>query len=199
MGCVGQELAAINNARGVEHVAPIISVPSALAALSPAEQLFVLTNLERIGRGLAPVAAMTDELNRVAAEGAAQGADPELDGWALADGKVATMWASNWAGDMDPIGSDYLWMYDDGVGFNVDCPNASAIGCWGHRNNVLVALPSPSTCGPNQGSPELIMGAAVLPDGYHGTPSVAEITVGTCGSPTGLSFTWSMAVRALFL
>jgi len=174
--CTQSSLAAIDAARADEGLSAMV-LPTDWVTLSPSEQLFVVTNLERTARGLPPLTAMDVRLDEAAANGAASGADPTPP----ADYSVP-VWASNWAGALgNPLEVDYLWMYDDGPGSaNVDCPTAAAEGCWGHRDNVLVAL----SC------EECVMGTAVDATGWEGSPAWAELLVDTQG-PIDSSFQWT--------
>jgi len=197
VACLNEALAAIDNARSDEGLSPMTFSVGGFAALPATEQLFVITNLERTSRGLAPMLALTAQLNAVAAGGATSDIDPALRGWTLSGGRAAVEWSSNWAGDLSGFGADYYWMYADGAGVNVDCPSSAATGCWQHRANVLMVSPTSSTCG-GVGTPSLVMGASYVGNGYQGTPSIAEIYVGECGNlPTDVTFTWAHAKRLL--
>jgi len=196
--CLTAELAAIDHGRAVEGRPPISINVAGFAALSPSEQVFALTNLERTSRALTPVSALTAQLDAVAEIGAANSVDPALVGWTLSGSRSVTAWGSNWAGGLDVVGADYFWMYDDGVGHNIGCPTSTAPGCWAHRDNILLAAPTASSCPSGSGTPELVMGAAVVPTAYQGTPGIAEVIVRTCGTPTDTIFTWRGAKRILF-
>ena len=52
-------------------------LPSDFAALTPAEQLFVLTDIERVDRGLPPVVGMVAQLDTDAQNAAAANTDPD--------------------------------------------------------------------------------------------------------------------------
>jgi hypothetical protein len=196
--CANEEIAAINNARSSEGIAPITIDVAHFVALTPAEQVFAITNLERSALGLPVVQALTAQLNAAAAPGTAKSADPSLVGWTLSGNKSVTSWASNWSGGLDALGSDYVWMYDDGVGFNVDCPTVATAGCWGHRHNVLIAAPTAASCATAGGAPELVMGVAVLPTSYKGSTGIGEIFATNCGGlPSDVTFTWAQAERVL--
>ncbi len=173
--CTTAALQAIDNARDREGLAPM-TLPSNWAQLTPGEQIFVATDLERTVRGLPPLTAMATTLDQTARQGAAQNTDP-----APPAGFPYSQWGSNWAGAVgNPLEADYLWMYDDGVGSaNVDCTAANPSGCWGHRQNVLLKLPC-RLC---------VMGTAWLPGGYSGDPSLTELLVETSGTPA-VDFTW---------
>jgi hypothetical protein len=180
--CTGATLQAIANARAGEGLAPM-TLPTNWAQLTPAEQLFVATNLERTARGLPALTAMASALDQAADQGATQNDDP-----APPAGFPFTEWGSNWAGAVgNPLEAIYLWMYDDGVGSaNVDCTASNRSGCWGHRKNILLGL----ACH------ECLMGTAWAPGGYSGDPSLTELLVDTSGSVT-LAFTWQQETAYL--
>jgi len=180
--CVSGVLAAIANARAREGL-PGMSLPTDWDSLTPGEQLFVATNLERTVRGLPPLSSMATGLDQASVEGAEQSDDPTPPG-----GFPWTQWGSNWAGAVaNPLEAIYYWMYDDGVGSgNVDCTYAGEEGCWGHRQNILLDL----ACQPCQ------MGTGYAPQGYQGYPSWAEILVDT--SPgQAVDFSWSQVTPDL--
>jgi hypothetical protein len=175
-GCVAATLAAIGVGRQAEGL-PAMVLPTNWNSLTPAQQEFVVTNLERTVRGLAPLAGMASALDGAAAVGAAQSNDPSPPA-----GFPWSQWGSNWAGAVgNPLEADYYWMYDDGLGSsNIDCTHAGDAGCWGHRDNILLGL----ACTPCD------MGTAFNGTGYQGYPGWAELLVDTSGSP-GLDFSWA--------
>src|SRR5579862_6164678 len=168
-GCVNATLSAIANARAQEGLGPM-ALPSNWSQLNVADQIFVVTDLERTARGLPPLVGMTDALDQSAAQGAAAGQDPSPP-----SGYPATEWGSNWAGAVgNPLEADYYWMYDDGLGSsNIDCTQSNQSGCWGHRNNVLLDL-SCQMC---------VMGTGYNSSGWQGDPSMAELLVDSRGQP----------------
>jgi hypothetical protein len=176
--CTDAEVAAINSARSLEGVGPM-TLPANFASLTPAEQTFVVSNLERVDRGLPPVDGMVDSLNTLATTAAGNDSDPYLDGWTVGPFQV-NGWSSIWAGDLNPLAADYDWMYNDGWGpqgsYNLDCQSADADGCWGHRDAILRA-----------GS-HLITGVGAVQQSWF---SVAQILVS--GSGTNPPFTYSWA------
>ena len=137
--CIDQIVQAIDNARALEGVGPM-TLPAGFASLTTEQQTFVVSNLERVDRGLPPVVGMVDSLNALAADAAAADADPYLPGWSVGPFQV-NGWSSIWAGDLNALAADYDWMYDDGWGpqgsYNLDCQSADADGCWGHRHAIL--------------------------------------------------------------
>jgi len=181
-GCVTAVLQAIANGREHEGL-PGMILPTDWSQLTPPQQLFVATNLERTVRGLPPLSAMATALDGSTLVGAEQSNDPSPPG-----GFPWTQWGSNWAGAVgNPLEAMYFWMYDDGLGSsNVDCQQAGAPGCWGHRDNVLLNL----SCQPCE------MGSAFDPTGYQGYPGWAELLVDTSGSPA-VDFSWSQVTPYL--
>ena len=190
--CIEVLVAAINAARAVEGVRRLVLDPSSFNSLSVPEQLFVVTNLERLDRGLQPLTGMTAQLDAIAQAGANALGDPAFNFTSLSGGTPLRVGVSNWAGGFSgALEADYFWMYDDGFGSpNVDCPNPSAAECWGHRRDILY---EPATC---RAQPSVnVMGAAFAD---HGESSYAEIFVSACGPPpSDVVFTWSDAQALL--
>ncbi len=153
------------------------------------------TDLERTVRHLPPAIALTAQLDTVAANGAAQTADPSLNGWSLSGGKQAIAWNSNWAGGLSSLAANYYWMYSDGQGFNIDCTATDASGCWQHRKNILATVSG--TCGSSSLQPQFVMGAGSAMSTEYG-PSDAEILVQECGGlPSDTVFTWTQTEKIL--
>jgi hypothetical protein len=127
---------AINDAHAAEGLAPMI-LPTNWTTLTPTQQLFVASNLERTVRGLQPLSAMDTVLDGAATQAAIAGTDP-----AVPTGFSASESGGNWAeGAANPLEVLYYWMYDDGLGSpNIDCSASDPDGCWGHRNNILLSL-----------------------------------------------------------
>ncbi len=172
--CVSTTLAAIANARQREGLGPM-TLPGNWGSLSPQQQLFVATNLERSARGLGALSGMASALDQAATAGAAANADPSPP-----PGFGFVQWGANWAGAVgNPLEAIYFWMYDDGPGSsNLDCTAGHTSGCWGHRDNVLLQI-----AGQN-----CVMGTGYVADAYRGTPSWAELLVQATG-PAPLDFT----------
>lgn len=195
LNCITQEIEAIDNAQVEEGLQPISINIAAFTELSSAEQMFVLTDLERVIRGLPPVQAMTTQLDSVATKGAVQMTDPALNGWTLTGGRSAIAWDSNWAGGLNTVGSDYFWLYSDGEGYNIDCTPTDQSGCFQHEENVLA--PISGTCNGQRTLPQMVMGAGTATTAEYG-PSEAEIIVQECGGlPSDAVFTWSQAEQIL--
>jgi hypothetical protein len=89
-------------------------LPTNFLSLTIPEQMFVLTNLERVDRGVAPIEGLAYELNAYARAGANAGEDPGNPGAGH----------SIYAGAFN-FGALFGWMYDDGCTgppvTNADC------------------------------------------------------------------------------
>jgi len=174
-GCVDDAVQAIDNARADEGNSAL-TLPANWTSLTPQQQLFVATNLERTVRGLAPLSAMATSLDQSAQQGATADQDPSP-----VAGFPYSRWGGNWSGGFgNPLEAMYMWMYDDGEGSaNIECTPTNPSGCWGHRDNVLMSI----ACAP------CVMGAGFAPQAYDGGPSITELLVSTSGSPA-VDFSW---------
>lgn len=183
--CTGAVVAALDSARGDLGLGPYV-LPANFATLSGAQQILVLSNLDRIAYGLPPIVGISPTLSSADQSAMLSGVDPNPT---RALGELATYaWTSNWAGGWaNAAYAYYEWMYDDGFGgaetSNVDCASAAASGCWVHRRNVLAFADSGT----------LALGVAVGTDS-HGATSYATTLVWTPGPTwTPYSYTWAQA------
>jgi hypothetical protein len=168
-GCEQAELQAIDNARAKEGVGPMY-LPADFNSLSGDEQLLVVIDLERVGRGLPPIAGIVASLDRVAQAGTqAKGQRPGVfedpsfpanfavgPGTSFAyrchasgpNGYICNGLGQPGAsiaagGEINPLDADYGWMYNDGPGgSNYECTARTTTGCWGHRDNILGSYPT---------------------------------------------------------
>ncbi len=188
--CATQEVEATNAARAAEGIGPL-QLPTDFAALSPAEQLFVVTDVERVDRGLPPFVGLDATLDSDAAAAAAVNADPSPA--PAPPGMSVIAWGGNWAENANALGANYYWLYDDGLGSsNLDCSPASPAGCWGHRDNELGLAGDQASYGGT-----LVMGAAEDTGPNHGGwASLTELTVLASGPLPPLVYTWAQAVAA---
>ena len=174
---------------------------AAFDTLTVPEQVFVVENLERTGRGEPPISAMTAQLDSYAQAGADNGRDPTHP-LTLTGGGLAVQGGSIWAGgSLSTLFVNYLWMYEDGWGgsaaatTNEDCSPLLPTGCWGHRDIILTEY-NPLYC--LGSTPTLVMGAADSTAARRG--SVAAVFLSTCGpAPTDEVYTWAQAEQALGL
>jgi ribosomal protein L24E len=159
--------------RYAEGVVPM-SLPTNFSLLTPAEQIFVMTNLERVDRGLAPIEGLSTRLDSYAQVGAESDSDPAFPPGVLQGG-------SNWSSG-NIFTADMEWMYDDGwdgaATTNAGCSGPGAPLCWVHRDNILGSYAAPA-----------MMGAGAVSGGIYGG-SVAELFVSAdvADSP---AFTWA--------
>lgn len=140
--CISSALADIDTARGSEGIGPM-QLPTNFASLAVPQQLLVVTDLERVARGLTPVRGLAADLDNAASQAAAADQDPMINNF---NGDEL---ASNWAGGISStLLADFVWMYDDGPGSdNLDCRHAGDSGCWGHRHNILFQFDDPAVMG----------------------------------------------------
>jgi hypothetical protein len=173
-------LTGVDVSRADEGIVPM-SLPTNFSSLTGAEQVFVLTNLERVDRGLAPISGLAANLDGVAQAGAARDADPALPTYGTSAG-------ANWGSSANVFTTDQLWMYEDGwagsATTNEACASPTAGGCWAHRDIILGSYANPS-----------LMGAGVVAGGPGGE-SVAQVFVGGDTHDTPY-FTWASVVADL--
>ncbi|MGO8876634.1 MAG: IPT/TIG domain-containing protein [Acidimicrobiales bacterium] len=166
-------VADIDQCRALEGVGPLV-LPSNYAKLTGPEQMLVVFNIERVNRGLEPIAGLNASLDADALTGAENGTDPlGPDGFG---------WGSIWAGGYGSIEySDWAWLYDDGYpGPNGDCTSVGESGCWGHRDITLSA---------SSGS---IVGGGGVVTGSHAAYGYSAAFLFVFGYPTRhLVFSWA--------
>jgi hypothetical protein len=189
LGCQETEAADIDSALASEGLQPL-TWPAALYNLPLAEQEFVVTNEERVLRGLAPITGMATAADQNALAGAQAEEDPPIQ---EVPGENAAL--GNWAEDYGALGSDFDWMYNDGPGsFNIDCPSgSSSSGCWGHRDAILTNTISGPLAAPNGYT--WVAGDACIPDSsisYFSNCDLEYVLVPTTG--VGYDFTWAQAL-----
>jgi hypothetical protein len=171
----------------------------AYARLTPAQQLFVAVNLERTERGLAPATVLSKSLTAVAQAGARAGRDPAMRSVPrhLPGGGGTVFAGATWAGGwVNPLGSTYAWMYDDGPGgSNLDCRGGSTKLCWGHRD-ILLTMSGLASCSGGRGELAMGTGHAGRAAGYGESDTV--LMTGVCGPvPSDAVFTWAKARKLL--
>jgi hypothetical protein len=195
LASLNKVLVSIDAARATqEGLAPLRFNVARYNRLSVAEQVFVMSNLERTTRGLYPAMAMAKRLDSIAALAASRDQDPSDSGRGF---------SSIWSSAPPSLGqfalfADFGWMYDDGpppqyIFRNVDCTRARQGGCWGHRDNILSdPLQGWSGC-----PSELVTGTGFAPHTKYG-PSLTQIFEVACTNQVGASaFTWRYAVAFL--
>ena len=196
-------LSATANARKVLEAMRAMSFSlAAYEKLSHLKQLFVTANLERLDRKLPIITEMTKSLDTIAQVGAKKNEDPPFSllpkTYKLPGGGQIISAGANWASGYDnPLGSNYGWMYDDGLGSpNIDCTASHRAGCWGHRDNILRSYGSKASCGGR--AFHTVMGTGYVATGAYAGDGETELFVGVCGTtPTDSVFTWAKAVSLL--
>jgi hypothetical protein len=188
--CFASTLQATATARSREGLGPL-TLPGNYSVLTPAEQLFVLADSERVDRGLPPAVGLVAELNQDAQAAAQANTDPAPT--IVPPGVGILRWASNWAENAGALGSNYNWMYDDGPGSgNLACGGGGG-GCWGHRDNILGF--SASQLAASGGT--LVMGAGeASPPAASPWMSDAELFAIITHNPAYYVYTWGQAVAA---
>lgn len=193
--CVPDEVAATDRAQHSEGLGNI-SLPSNFAKLSAPDQLLVLTDIERVSRGEAPVLGVSDVANAVAQQGATERTDPVLSLSTAVSGATGSF-GSNYAAGVNALDANYQWMYTDGwdgkYTFNGACTTSSSPGCWGHRDNIL-ANQSNMPC--EAATCSVVMGAGFVHLGSGRYNSYTEIFVQVSGTILALAYTWRQAVAA---
>jgi hypothetical protein len=196
--CTQFVLRALNIARGEENLSTIV-LPTNWYHLRPQEQLFVIVDLERTARGLPPYLGLNRKLHAAAQSAAARESDPYFaQGFAAGlDSEGVRGMGGTLAMGYTTLEADYTWMYEDGWGGsssatpNLACTFAGALGCWGHRDQLLgydgtynfgVGLHC-TTC-------EMGTGFAVV----NGTGSFTSLIELPAGSPPPMYFTWAKNV-----
>ncbi len=198
VACTTYVLAAINHARGLEGVAPMV-LPSNWYQLSAPEQLFVVADLERTARGLTPYLGINASLTRAAQSAAQAQADPSpAAGFATAtDAQGYPAVDGTWATGFSVLAADYAWMYNDGWGgsanntSNADCASATSAGCWSHRDELLGYAPgfNPGV-GLDSANAEMGVGVAVV----NGSGSFVDLIEAPSGAAPAMTFTWAQNV-----
>jgi hypothetical protein len=198
VACTNYLLSAINNARAIEGVRPMV-LPSNWFGLSVSQQLFVLVDLERTARGLPAYLGINAALTADAQHAAGSNSDPSVAaGFAMAnDAQGSAGFGGAWSGGFNPLAADYIWMYDDTWGgsaaktSNIACTSAGSAGCWAHRDELLGSDP-----GYNQGvglgctTCEVGTGFAMV----NGNASYVDLIEIPKGTPPTMSFTWASDV-----
>lgn len=186
--CVTESVAAIDNGRRAEGLSKRLVLPHNFVTLTPAEQAFVVVNLERVDRGLRPFAGMVARLNRAARAAAMVQVDPN-PARSLLLGLGVHMFKTIWADDYGVLGSNYEWMYDDGYAgwrtTNVGCRYRGAPDCWAHRAGILT---------PFTGLPVLLAGFG-SERVEAGARSVAAVLTGGHGRRPHFTYSWREALR----
>jgi hypothetical protein len=189
--CVNAAVYYLDQARASLGQGPY-ALPNDFPSLTPAQQAFILTNLDRILYGLAPVPGLTADLD----------SDSYISGVAVGDDPNSSnpnffTYAANWAGAYTNMPLAYeAWMYDDGLDSgNIDCTATNLSGCWGHRQGVLIDF---SSSWNNAGLSLLAMGAATgtgpTSPAYYSPGYAMIIAAGYSSYQPVYVYTWTQAL-----
>lgn len=197
LASVEHVLVSIDAARySEEGLAPLRFDAARFNLLDVPEQVFVVTNLERVSRGLYPATAMVARLDALATDAARHDEDP-VDNSA----SFSSIWSSAPASlGQSAFFADFGWMYDDGpppqfIFRNVDCARAGESGCWGHRDNILS---NPLAAAPATGCPKTMVTGTGYDAHSADGPSVTQIFEVACSNLGRTAvFTWRYAASYL--
>ena len=177
------------------------NLPSDFLSLSPIEQWFVLSNLDRSAYGEPIYGGVNDTLSQWAVPECSNpvSEDPRPQA-STVEGQQLLQWSSNYANVYPNIVFAYeAWMYDDGYGpggpNSGDCPTPTSPGCWGHRRDILDNY---NVCITVNGGP--CLGDLVYPaDLAYGASASGEVyrqLLASLGGDPPSSYTWSEAQQA---
>ncbi len=188
--CMAEVKQATTGARATEGLGPM-ALPSNFGSLTPADQLFVITDIERVDRGLPPFVGLVASFSADAQAAAQANSDPSPS--QVPPGMHVIAWGGNWAENGNPLGSNYFWMYDDGLNSgNINCTPSDQSGCWGHRDNVLSLSNYQALYGGT-----LLMGAGEAYGTFNNQwESDATLMALASGPLPPLQYTWAAAVAA---
>jgi hypothetical protein len=197
--CTNYVLQAINAGRAAEHLRPMV-LPTNWYSLSVPKQLFVIADLERTARGLAPYLGLNAALSVNARRAARTSADPTLAaGFAVGiNPQGYPGMGGAWSAGYTVLAADYIWMYDDGWGgtmaltSNIVCTSSMALGCWAHRDQLLGSDPGYNPgVGLNCHKCEMGTGFATV----NGTASYVDLIELPKGAPPRMTYTWAKNVK----
>jgi hypothetical protein len=196
--CTQFVLRALNTARDGEEL-PAIVLPSNWYQLKPQEQIFVIVDLERTARGLPPYLGLNRQLHAAAQSAAANEVDPAYaKGFhAGLDPEGVPGMGATLATGYSTLEADYVWMYEDGWGGsasstpNIACTFAGALGCWGHRDQLL-GFDGSNNFGVGLHCTTCEMGTGFAMD--NGTGSFTSLIELPAGNPPPMYFTWAKNV-----
>jgi hypothetical protein len=146
--CIDTLLEDIDAAHKTEGRADM-HLPTGFSNLTQSQQLFVITNLERVARGEQPVTGTSEQI--ATAEASLASSESENHTWVDVPGMGGNGegYGEFASGVVSPLIADYIWMYQDGWGGaghtpNGDCTGPTAPKCWGHRDAILYIEQDPS-------------------------------------------------------
>ena len=160
---------------------PAYKLPADFPDLTPAQQMFILVNLDRVQYGLPTIPGLTTALNHDAlASGVWRADDPRPS-----NTNGLTAWWPGWAGAFSNVPIAYeVVVWNDGLGStNPRCTSTDHSRCWGHRHSVLWKYGATAA-----------MGAAAGRDSSHHRGYAYLFVGGSAGYTPAYSYTWKQAV-----
>jgi hypothetical protein len=181
--CESSAVQQLNAARGVMGLGAY-QLPAGFGSRPGTEQMFILSNEDRLAYGEQPILGLNASINAAAQAGAAADGDPAYP----SDLPAGWGWTSNNAiGFPNALFAYYFWMFADGytghpgVG-NIDCPTPTSAACWGHRHGILAFASSTGDA----------MGDAAASDSHSRPVFALEIVQAQSALP--YVYTWQQAL-----
>ena len=196
--CTAYVVRSLDQARAREGLVAL-TLPTNWYRLTPQEQLFVLTDLERTARGLPPYLGLNRALYAEAQSAAIRQVDPSMaPGFRVGrDRQHVDGIGATFATGYTTLEADFVWMYDDGWGgnrsttANVACTSALAPGCWAHRDQLL-GSDSPYNAGVGLRCTTCEMGTGFAVE--HGDGNFTTLIELPAGRAPPMYFTWATNV-----
>jgi hypothetical protein len=200
-GCIYSALVDINYGRSLEGVGPMI-LPADYSVLPPSEQLLVVFNLERTGRGLPAFSELDAGADNDALVGALGSSDPPIQSTSnfQAGPGIAAFGIGN------ALVADWEWMYTDGCypyRGSADCTSISPTdpGGWMHRNAILGNYGSESAAGAAEATatsgnyPGLLTWTAEFGEAEGGVPNGDTVFLNSSVSYPSSAAPWIVSVN----
>ena len=159
----------------------------------------MLTDLERTARRLPPYLGLNRALYAEAQSAAVRQVDPSMaPGFRVGhDRQHVNGIGATLASGYITLEADFVWMYEDGWGGagtttpNVACTSLVALGCWGHRDQLL-GSDSPYNAGVGLHCTTCEMGTGFAIE--HGNAYFTTLIELPAGRPPRMFFTWATNV-----
>jgi hypothetical protein len=200
-GCIYSALVDINYGRSLEGVGPMI-LPTDYSVLPPSEQLLVVFNLERTGRGLPAFSELDAGADNDALVGALGSSDPPIQSTSTfqAGPGIAAFGIGN------ALVADWEWMYTDGCypyRGSADCTSISPTdpGGWMHRNAILGNYGSEPAAGAAEATatsgsyPGLLTWTAEFGEAEGGVPNSDTVFLNSSVSYPSSAAPWIVSVN----
>ncbi len=192
--CATYIVSAINHAHAIEKIRPM-SLPSNWAALSVAQQMMVLIDLERVDRGYPPYLGLNPTLTADAQRSARTLTYSEAVGFPVARiaGPDVAYYEVVEMSPANPAAADYNLMYTSAWRASTShmpgCTNQMSAACWGGRDGALgYSAPERTDVGLGCTTCEVGIGVRVLSTRYA---AYVLLIARPAKSPPRMTFTWA--------